>query len=178
MAIDSYLDTSPVIGANVFVHASAQVIGDVVLGDDCSVWPNVVIRGDVNSIRIGRGSNVQDLTICHVEHKKPEKPAGAPLIIGEYVTVGHSVILHGCSIGDEVLVGMGAIVMDGAVVGAQSIIGAGALLTRGLQVPAGSLVYGTPAKVTSQLGAKERNEIRDWAEKYCRVAAGYMPMIS
>ena len=98
--------------------------------------------------------------------------------VGNYVTVGHRAILHACSIGDEVLVGMGAIVMDGVVVGAQSIIGAGALLTRGLQVPPGSLVYGTPAKVTSQLGAKERNEIREWAEKYCRVATGYMPMIS
>src|SRR3954466_9961687 len=112
MAIEPYLDTSPVIGAHVLVHASAQVIGDVVLGDDCSVWPQAVIRGDVNFIRIGRGTNIQDLTMCHVTHRGGARPEGVPLLIGDYVTIGHSVILHGCSIGDEVLVGMGSIVMD------------------------------------------------------------------
>ncbi len=173
MAIDSYLDTSPVIGANVFVHASAQVIGDVVLGDDCSVWPNVVIRGDVNSIRIGRGSNVQDLTICHVEHKKPEKPAGAPLIIGEYVTVGHSVILHGCSIGDEVLVGMGSMLMDDVVVGNRVMIGAGSLVPPGKVLEEGMLYLGRPAKAVRLLTPEEIAGLRYSADYYIKVKNNY-----
>ena len=116
---------------------------------------------------IGHHTNIQDLSLCHVADE-------LACVIGNYVTVGHRAILHACMVHDEVLVGMGAIVMDGVVVGEQSIIGAGALVTKGLQVPAGSLVYGSPARVISRLGEKERGEIRHWAEKYCRVAAGYL----
>jgi carbonic anhydrase/acetyltransferase-like protein (isoleucine patch superfamily) len=125
-----------------------------------------VLRGDINRVVIGHHTNIQDLTLCHVSDH-------FACVVGNYVTVGHRAILHACTIGDEVLVGMGAIVMDGAVIGEQSILGAGALVTKGMQVPAGSLVYGAPAKVVSALGAKERGEIRAWAEKYCRVAGNY-----
>ncbi len=166
-----YHGQRPQIGAGVYLAPSAELIGNVTVGDQSSIWFGSVLRGDINRISIGHHTNIQDLSVCHVADD-------FGCIVGNYVTVGHRAILHACTIGDEVLVGMGAIVMDGVVVGSQSIIGAGALLTRGLQVPPGSLVYGTPAKVTSQLGAKERNEIREWAEKYCRVATGYMPMIS
>ncbi len=98
MPLSNYLNTSPVIGSHVFLHDSCQIIGDVTIADDASVWCNAVLRGDVNRIVIGRGSNVQDLSMCHVSHKTPDNPAGAPLLIGDYVTVGHAVILHGCGI--------------------------------------------------------------------------------
>ena len=166
-----YRGQRPEIGAGVYLAPSAELIGDVTVGEQSSIWFGSILRGDINRISIGHHTNIQDLSVCHVADD-------FACVVGNYVTVGSRAILHACTTGDEVLVGMGAIVMDGVVVGAQSIIGAGALLTRGLQVPPGSLVYGTPAKITSQLGAKERAEIRAWAEKYCRVAAGYMPMIS
>jgi len=138
----------------------------VTVGEQSSIWFGSVLRGDINGVVIGHHTNIQDLSICHVADD-------FGCSVGNYVTVGHRAVLHACTIGDEVLVGMGAIVMDGVVVGDQSIIGAGALLTHGLQVPPGSLVYGTPAKVISRLGTTERAGIRHWAEKYCRVAAGY-----
>ena len=137
------------------------------VGARSSIWFGAVLRGDINRIIIGQHTNIQDQSVCHVADD-------LGCVVGDYVTVGHRVVLHACTIGDEVLVGMGAIVMDGVVVGEQSIIGAGALLTHGLQVPPGSLVYGAPAKIISQLSAKERGQIRTWAEKYCRVAAGYL----
>ena len=171
MSIQPYLGKQPVIGAGTYLAPSADLIGDVIVGEQSSIWFGSVLRGDINQIVIGHHTNIQDQTVYHVADD-------LACIVGNYVTVGHRAILHACTIGDEVLIGMGAIVMDGVVIGEQSIIGAGALLTRGLQVPAGSLVYGSPAKVISQLSAKERNEIRSMAEKYCRVATGYMPMIS
>ncbi len=140
------------------------MIGAVELGAHASVWCNAVLRGDINRVVVGEFTNLQDLCVCHVADEWP-------CVVGSYVTVGHSAILHGCTVGDEVLVGMGAIVMNGVVVGAQSIIGAGALLTEGLQVPPGSLVYGSPAKVVSQVAETERGKIRHWAEKYARLAA-------
>jgi len=166
-----YHGNRPQIGPGVYLAPSAELIGEVSVGEQSSIWFGTVLRADINRVSIGHHTNIQDLSLCHVADD-------FACVVGNYVTVGHRVILHACTIGDEVLVGMGAIVMDGVVVGEQCIIGAGALLTRGLQVPPGSLVYGAPAKVISQLGAKERAEIRYWAEKYCRVAAGYMPMIS
>ena len=167
MSIHNYRDKQPVIGTGVYLAPSAELIGDLTVGEQSSIWFGSVLRGDINRIVIGHHTNIQDLSVCHVADD-------FGCIIGNYVTVGHRAVLHACTIGDEVLVGMGAIVMDGVVVGEQSIIGAGALLTHGLQVPSGSLVYGAPAKVISRLGAKERAEIRYWAEKYCRVAAGHL----
>jgi len=137
MPLSPYLDTTPILGDRVYLHPSCQIIGDVKLGDDSSVWCNTVLRGDVNRIVIGRGSNMQDLTIGHVSHRTPEKPDGSPLIVGDYVTVGHSVILHGCTIGNECLIGMGSIIMDDAVVPDRVMIGAGSLILRARRWKAG-----------------------------------------
>ena len=139
MPLSSYLNTSPILGDRVYLHPSCQVLGDVKLGDDSSVWCNTVLRGDVNRIVIGRGSNVQDLTMGHVSHKTSEKPEGSPLIIGDYVTVGHSVILHGCTIGNECLIGMGSIIMDDAVISDHVMIGAGSLISPGKVLESGML---------------------------------------
>jgi len=166
MSIHSYTGKNPQLGEQVFLAEGAQLIGDVTVGEQSSIWFNTVLRGDINRVVIGHHTNVQDLTLCHVADN-------FACMVGHYVTVGHRAILHACTIHDEVLVGMGAIVMDGVVVGEQSIIGAGALLTKGMQVPPGSLVYGSPAKIISQLGIKERHEIKAWAEKYCRVVRNY-----
>lgn len=142
------------------------MVGDVTVGDESSIWFNCVLRGDVNRICIGRRTNLQDGVICHVGEQ-------TACVVGDHVTVGHRAILHGCTIQDEVLVGMGAVVMDGVVVGSQSIIGAGALLTEGMNIPAGSLVYGAPAKIVSRLGEKERQQIRSLADQYCALATEY-----
>jgi len=162
-----YLGKRPQIGPGVFLADNARVIGDVVVGEWSSIWFGTVLRGDINRVVIGHHSNVQDNSVCHVADE-------FACLVSDYVTVGHRAILHGCTVGDEVLVGMGAVLMNGVVVGEQSIIGAGALLTEGLQVPPGSLVYGAPAKVVSALGRRERAQIRGWAEKYQRVAANYL----
>ncbi len=162
-----YLGKRPQIGAGVFLADNARVIGDTEIGEYTSIWFGSVLRGDINRVVIGHHTNIQDNSVCHVADE-------FGCVVGNYVTVGHRVILHGCTVGDEVLVGMGAVLMNGVVVGEQSIIGAAALLTEGLQVPPGSLVYGSPAKVTSQLGPTERAKIKGWAEKYCRVAGNYL----
>ena len=174
MTISKYLDAAPIVGANVLLHDSAQVIGDVIIGDDCSIWPNAVIRGDVNHIRIGRGSNVQDLSMCHVAHKTAGKPEGSPLIIGEYVTIGHSVILHGCRIGDEVLVGMGSLVMDDAVIGPRVMIGAGSLVPPGKVLQEGVLYVGRPVKEIRKLTPEEITGLRYSADHYIKVKDNYL----
>ena len=156
----------PQLGEAVFVADGACLIGDVAVGEHSSIWFNSVLRGDINRVVIGHHTNIQDLCVCHVADDHA-------CIVGDYVTVGHRAILHGCTVQNEVLIGMGATLMNGVVVGENSIVGAGALLTEGLQVPPGSLVYGAPAKVISHLGEKERQQIRSWAEKYCQVAAQY-----
>lgn len=164
--IIEYQGKQPRLGTGVFVAPGAFVIGEVEVGESSSVWFGSVLRGDINRVVIGHHTNIQDLSVCHVADEWECR-------VGDYVTVGHRTILHGCAVGDEVLVGMGAVLMNGVVVGPQSIIGAGSLLTEGLKVPEGSLVYGTPAKVVSHLDVKERQRIRYWAEKYCRVAANH-----
>lgn len=174
MPITSYLDTTPVIGGNVYLHPSCQVIGDVKIGDDSSMWCNTVLRGDVNRIVIGRGSNVQDLSMCHVSHKTAEKPEGSPLIIGDYVTVGHSVILHGCTIGNECLIGMGSIVMDDAVIPDHVMIGAGSLVSPGKKLESGMLYMGRPAKAVRALNDEEIAYLRYSAEHYMRVKNNYL----
>jgi len=142
------------------------VIGDVTLGDDSSVWCNTVLRGDVNRIVIGRGTNVQDLTMGHVSHKTTEKPNGSPLIVGEYVTVGHGVILHGCTIGNECLIGMGSIIMDDVVIPDRVMIGAGSLISPGKVLQSGMLYVGQPAKALRVLSDAEIAYLKYSAEHY------------
>ncbi|MBZ4417418.1 gamma carbonic anhydrase family protein [Myxococcus sp. RHSTA-1-4] len=165
MALRPFRGVSPHVHPSCFVEDSAQVVGDVELGEDSSVWFNAVLRGDVNPIRIGRRTNIQDLTVVHVTSKTH------PTHVGDDVTVGHRVILHGCTVGNRVLVGMGAVLMDGVEVGDECIIGAGALLTPGTKVPPGSLVVGSPGKVKRPITEEERAFLRKSAEGYVHLAA-------
>jgi carbonic anhydrase/acetyltransferase-like protein (isoleucine patch superfamily) len=174
MSLTNYLNTSPALGERVFLHSSCQVIGDVKLGDDSSIWCNTVLRGDVNRIMIGRGTNVQDLTMGHVSHKTPDKPEGSPLLIGDYVTVGHSVILHGCTIGNECLIGMGSIIMDDAVIEDRVMIGAGSLISPGKVLQSGMLYIGRPAKLVRALTAEEIAYLRYSAEHYIQVKNNHL----
>lgn len=174
MSLSPYLTSTPVLGDRVFLYPSCQVIGDVAIGDDSSVWCNTVLRGDVNRIVIGRGSNVQDLTMGHVSHKTPDKPDGSPLVIGDYVTVGHSVILHGCTIGNECLIGMGSIIMDDVVMPDRVMIGAGSLVSPGKVLESGMLYLGRPAKAVRALTEEEIAYLRYSAEHYIRVKNNYL----
>jgi carbonic anhydrase/acetyltransferase-like protein (isoleucine patch superfamily) len=167
MAIERYETFSPCIAPSAFVAASADIIGRVTLGEESSVWHHATLRGDINQIVVGPRSNVQDNVVIHLSDDH-----GCHL--GELVTVGHSAILHACTIQDEVLVGMGAIVLDGAVIGARSIIGAGALVTGGTIVPPGSLVLGSPAKVVRTLSPDEQAKVKSWAEKYVLQSRKYL----
>ncbi len=174
MSTEPYLNISPVIGDRVYLHASSQVIGDVTIGADSSIWCNTVLRGDVNHIVIGCGTNVQDLTMGHVTHKTAEKPDGSPLIIGDYVTVGHSVVLHGCSIGNECLIGIGSIIMDDVVVPDRVMIGAGSLVAPGKVLESGMLYIGRPAKAVRKLSEAELAHLRYSAEHYMRLKDDYL----
>lgn len=166
--IRTFQGIRPTIPNSCFIEETAVVIGDVAMGEYCSVWFNAVIRGDVNYIRIGERTNVQDLCMLHVTHDTH------PLIIGHDVTIGHNVVLHGCTIHDRVLVGMGAIIMDGAVIGNDSVVGAGALVVEGTIVPPKSLILGSPAKVKRPVTEKESAWIKESAENYVRYARQYM----
>lgn len=171
--IAPYQGVSPRLGADTYVHPSAQIIGDVVIGDNASVWCGAVVRGDVNGIRIGAETNIQDLSVLHVSHKAAANPAGAPLVIGSRVTVGHRVILHGCEIGDECLIGMGAIVMDGAVLEPHVLLGAGALVPEGKRLAGGHLYLGSPAKAVRPLRPEEIAYFAYSAAHYVRLARSY-----
>jgi gamma-carbonic anhydrase len=162
--LDRFLRAKPKLGAGVYIAKSAAVLGDVRIGDYSSVWYNATVRGDINYIEIGQHTNIQDNAVLHLADE-------FPCIVGDYVTVGHSAVVHACTIGNEVLIGMGAIVLDGAVVGEQCLIGAKALVTQGTKIPAGSMVLGAPAKVVRELTAKERAGLKLWAEKYVGNAA-------
>jgi len=166
--IRTYQGIKPTVPASCFIEETGIVIGDVVMGDECSVWFHAVIRGDVNSIRIGHRTNIQDLCMLHVTHDTH------PLIIGDDVTVGHHVVLHGCTIKDRVLVGMGAIIMDGAVIGEDSVVGAGALVTEGTIVPPKSLILGSPAKVKRPVSEQELAWVKESAQNYVKYARTYM----
>jgi carbonic anhydrase/acetyltransferase-like protein (isoleucine patch superfamily) len=173
MPLSPYRHSIPQLAPSAWVHPSAQVIGDVTLGPDVSVWCNAVLRGDVNHIRIGAGSNVQDLTMVHVSHKTPAKPEGSPLIIGAHVTVGHSVILHGCNIGDECLIGMGSVVMDDVIIEDRVMLGAGSLVAPGKRLQSGMLYVGRPAVPVRALNEAELAHLRYSAEHYVRVKNDY-----
>src|SRR5512136_3016879 len=153
--IRSFQGVHPQIDPTAFIAETAVVIGDVAVGPESSIWYNVVARGDVNFIRIGRRTNIQDLSMLHVTHKKNADDPGAPLIIGDDVTVGHSVTLHGCTIEDGAFIGMQAIIMDHAVVGRGALVGARALVTEGTIIPPGTLWMGSPAKYKRDLTAEE-----------------------
>jgi carbonic anhydrase/acetyltransferase-like protein (isoleucine patch superfamily) len=154
-----FLFVRPQIDASAYVAAQAVVIGDVRLAAHTSVWPTAVLRGDINYIEIGEGSNIQDGSIVHLAEN-------LPVVVGKLVTVGHRAILHACTVEDECLIGMGASILDGAVIGKGSIVGAHALVTKGTHIPPGSLVTGTPAKVVRALRPDEIAGIRAWADHY------------
>jgi carbonic anhydrase/acetyltransferase-like protein (isoleucine patch superfamily) len=164
MAIRAFKGVRPRIHPTAFIEDSAQVIGDVEIGEDASVWFNTVVRGDVHYIRIGARSNIQDLSMIHVLRDR------APTTLGEDVTVGHHVVLHGCRIGNRVLVGIGAVVMDEVEVGDDCLVAAGSLLTPGTKVPSGVLVLGSPARVKRDLTAEEREFVASRAANYVRYA--------
>ncbi len=165
----------PRVHETAFVAPSADLIGEVEIGENSSIWFQVVIRGDVNSIRVGHRTNIQDHSLLHVTRPKQadEKGKGSPLKIGDDVTVGHRVSLHGCTVGNRVLIGMGAIVLDDAVIGDDCIIGAGALVTKGMVIPAGSLAMGMPAKVARPLTADEIKFLPRSAANYVRDGIEY-----
>ena len=156
MAIRNFQQHTPRLGERAFVDRSAMVIGDVEIGTDSSVWPLTVIRGDMHRIRIGKRTSVQDASVLHITHAGPFNPAGFPLLIGADATIGNKVMLHGCTLGSRILVGMGSTVMDGAVVEDDVIIGAGSLVPPGKRLESGFLYVGSPAKQARPLTEKER----------------------
>jgi carbonic anhydrase/acetyltransferase-like protein (isoleucine patch superfamily) len=162
--LDKFLRKKPSLGEGVYIATGAMVLGDVTLGEYSSVWYNAVLRGDINRIVVGHHSNIQDNAVLHLADD-------FPCLIGNYVIVGHSAVIHACTVEDEVLVGMGAVILDGAVIGKQSIIGAKALVTQGTRIPPGSMVLGAPAKVVRALTRKERAGLKAWAKKYVGNAA-------
>ena len=166
--IAPFENKSPELGAEVFVAEGAHVIGDVHIGKGSSVWFNTVIRGDVHFIRIGERTNIQDNSVVHVTG------GTHPTLIGDEVTAGHRVILHGCIVEDRALIGMGAVVMDGAVVGRESIIGAGSVVTPGTKIPSGVLALGSPCKVVRPLKDEERQFLEGSAAHYCGLAKKYL----
>ncbi len=157
--LDQFLRHPPKIVRHVYIARTATVIGDVTLGAHSSVWYGAVLRGDINRIVVGHHSNIQDNAVLHLADDYP-------CVLGHWVTVGHGAIVHAGKVGDEVLVGMGAVILDGAVIGRQSLIGARALVTQGMKIPPGSLVLGTPAKVVRKLTGAERAGLKGWAQKY------------
>ena len=160
--IRSYKGITPTVPSSCYIDPSAQVIGDVVLGEESSVWCNVTIRGDVNTIRIGDATNIQDNSCLHVEHDI------CPLSIGNRVTVGHSINLHGCTIEDDAVIGIGAIVLNDAVVGKGSVVAAGALVPERMKVPPNSMVMGVPAKVVRELRDDEKRRFSENASNYVK----------
>ncbi len=165
--IHSFQNKTPKIPSTVFVAPSADVIGDVEMGNDSSVWFNTVIRGDVNFIRIGERTNIQDLSMLHVTRKTH------PLVIGNEVTVGHHVTLHGCTIGNRILIGMGAVILDGAQVSDDAMVGAGALITEGMTVPPFTLALGVPAKIKRTLTEEEIAFLKKSAQNYVDLGKRY-----
>lgn len=174
MNIQPYRDFTPSLGARVYVHHAAVVIGRVVLGDDVSVWPTAVIRGDVQAISIGTRTSVQDGAVLHVTHDGPYCPGGRELVIGADVTIGHRAMLHACTVGDACLIGMGAILLDGVVVEDQVMIGAGALVPPGKRLESGSLYVGSPARRARALNAQELEFLKYSAAHYVKVKDEYL----
>lgn len=160
VTVHSFQGKTPEIHPSAFLAAGVRVIGDVSVGEDASLWYNVVCRGDVNSIVIGKGSNIQDNSVIHVNHDGPK------VFVGDHVTVGHSVTLHGCTLEKGCLIGMGSCVLDGVVVGESSLVAAGSLLTPGKRYPAGVLIQGRPGRVVRELTEEEREGYLRMASKH------------
>jgi carbonic anhydrase/acetyltransferase-like protein (isoleucine patch superfamily) len=166
--IRTFQGVKPTIADSAYIEETAVVIGDVVIGEESSVWFNSVVRGDVHFIKIGSRTNIQDLSVIHVTHDIH------PTVLGDDVTVGHRVVLHGCTLKDRVLVGMGAILMDGVVIGEDCIVGAGALITEGTMVPPKSLIVGFPAKVKRSITDRELTWIKESARNYVEYSRQYL----
>ena len=166
MAIFQLDDSTPAIHGSAWVADSAQVIGQATLGEDCSVWFGVVARGDVEAISVGKGSNIQDNSVLHAD-------PGSPLVIGEHVTVGHQVMLHGCTIGDGSLIGIQAVVLNGAKIGRNCLVGASALVTEGKEFPDGCMILGSPARAVRQLSPEQIEGLKMSAENYIDNARRY-----
>jgi len=166
--IKAFLNKFPVIDESVYIAEDAVIIGDVEIGEESSIWFKSVIRGDVNYIKIGKRTNIQDGSILHVTTDTH------PLIIGDDITLGHRAILHGCTVSDRVLVGMGAIVLDGAVIESDTLIAAGSLVSPGTHIPGGKLVMGTPAKIKRDLSKAEIEDIKNSAENYVNISRKYL----
>lgn len=173
MALEAFQHHFPRLGEKVYIHPGASVIGAVELGDAVSIWPGAVIRGDVNSIRIGARSNIQDNSVLHVSHRRSGDPDGSALWIGAEVSVGHAVILHGCRIEDRCLIGMGSLVMDKAVIHSQVILGAGSLVSQRQVLETGWLYLGRPAKAIRRLTPEELDSFAYQAGNYVRLAELY-----
>ncbi|WP_415721120.1 gamma carbonic anhydrase family protein [Photobacterium ganghwense] len=173
-ALRSYKDIYPTLTSSTYVDDAAVLVGDIHLAADTSIWPLVAARGDVNCITIGARTNVQDGSVLHVTRKTPENPDGHPLIIGQDVTIGHKAMLHGCQIGDRVLVGMGAIILDGAIVEDDVIIGAGSLVPPSKTLESGFLYIGSPIKKARPLSDKERAFLTVSADNYVRLKNEYL----
>ena len=161
------LISHPQIGKQVYIDPAAQVIGRVQIGDYSSIWPGTVIRGDINRIKIGRCTNVQDLSLLHVETNRA-------CILGDYVTIGHQVCLHACTVKDMALVGIGSIVLDGAVIGEAALLGAGSLVTHGQKLKPGHLYFGRPAKLVRKLSRTEITGLKKWALRYVDYARDFL----
>jgi carbonic anhydrase/acetyltransferase-like protein (isoleucine patch superfamily) len=166
MAIYQLDDLTPSVHPSVWVADTADVLGNVTLAEDVSVWFGVVIRGDTSTITVGKGSNIQDNSVLHADE-------GKPLVIGENVTVGHQVMLHGCTIGDNSLIGIQAVVLNGAKIGKNCLVGAGALVTEGKEFPDGSMILGSPAKAVKQLSPEQIEGLKKSAQHYVQNAARY-----
>ena len=176
--LHKYKDTFPKIGKNTWIAPSADVVGDVTCGEDCSIWFGTLIRGDVHYIQIGDRVSIQDLSMVHVTHHKGEdrqkQGDGTPTIIGDDVTIGHRVMLHGCTIEKACLIGMSAKILDGAVIGEESIVGASALVTKNKVFPPRSLIMGSPAKVVRELTEGEVKELYASAHRYVAFKNNYV----
>lgn len=169
MSIRDFTNKKPSIHSSTFVDETALVLGDVEIGENCSIWPMTVVRGDVNSIYIGNNTNIQDNSVLHVTHDGPYNPGGYDLKVGNNVTVGHRVILHGCHIGDSCLIGMGATIMDGVVVESHTLIGAGSLVTPNKHIESGYLWMGSPARKVRKLSDEEIKAIEYSADNYVKL---------
>src|SRR3989344_4172958 len=156
----------PKLGKHVFIHPSATVVGQVILKDYASIWPGAVLRGDINRIEVGKYSNIQDLSVMHIESDRG-------CFVGDYCVVGHRVILHACTVGDGVLVGMGAVILNGSRIGDGALIGAGALVTEGTKVKPQSLYLGAPAEFVRKLSKHEVHDTIEWAKKYAQMAEAH-----
>lgn len=171
MAIYELEGMCPTVAESAWVAGSAEVMGDVVLGEEASVWFGVVVRGDTSAIRIGARTNIQDLSVLHSD-------VGMPLTIGSGVTVGHKAMLHGCTVGDDSLIGIGAVILNGAKIGKGCLVGAGALVTEGKEFPDGSMIIGSPAKVVRQLMAEQLQGLRQSADHYVANAQRFKTSLS